>query len=200
MRESNKATQAFEDYFSLGPGRSLDKLLEQYRVQSGNKASTPTLRKATLAKWSSSFGWQQRVAERDAEIAQAAFEKVKEQATETGYAVWQKRIADLNSLAALLFEEISDVDKRWLPDVKQIGSGESFERVDIVRFNSALIEQFRQALGDIASEMGERVKGIKIEGKEGAPVGFTLDLLKMDEDELKQFIANIREALGSSDA
>lgn len=199
MRESNKAKQAFEDYFQFGPGRSLEKLLGQYRARSAPGAR-PTLRLQTLKAWSSAFNWQQRIADREAEIARAALEKIRETATETGYAIYQQRIADLDRVAELLLEEIFTEDKRWLPDVKQIGSGKHAERVDIVRFNAALIEQYRGALGDIAAEMGERIKGIEVRGKPGAPIGFTLDLFNMNKDELKHFIANIREALGGGDA
>jgi len=57
-KESPEALQAFEDYYALGAGRSLDKLVAQYRSQTGNR---PTVRKATLAEWSSSFEWQERI-------------------------------------------------------------------------------------------------------------------------------------------
>lgn len=158
MRETNKARQAFEDYYALGPGRSLRKLVQRY-----NKDGTenpPTKHLNTLAKWSKAHNWQERVKGRDEEIARAHLEHLKETATETGYALFYKRIGDLNEIAELLRQEIFTEEKRWLPDVKQIGSGEEAERVDILRFNAALIREFRGILEDIAAEMGERVKGI----------------------------------------
>jgi hypothetical protein len=56
--ETPKALRAKKDYLALGPGRSLEKLLEVYRQHSANGTGTvPTLRKATLANWSGLWGW-----------------------------------------------------------------------------------------------------------------------------------------------
>jgi hypothetical protein len=60
--------------------------------------------------------------------------------------------------------------KVWLPDVKQIGGGEHAERVDIVRFNAALIEQYRGTLDDLAKETGGRKQKMEVTGKDGGPV------------------------------
>lgn len=166
MRETNKARQAFEDYFNLGPGRSLRILQKQYRQQTAPRP--PTVRRKTLSLWSKEHDWQRRIAEREAEIQAAVLEGIKHNATEIGYAIFQKRIHDLNRLGELLLGEVLDDEKRWLADVKQIGSGEYAERVDIVRFNSALIEQYRKTLDDIASEMGERIKGFEVNWKQEA--------------------------------
>lgn len=46
----------------------------------------------------------------------------------------------------------------WVHDVKQIGTGEKSERVDIERFNAPLIEQYRKVLDDIAMETGGRIR------------------------------------------
>ena len=161
MRETNKAKAAFEDYYNIGHGRSLRALCEKYRLQKDRGATVPTIRKKTLEIWSNHHNWQDRVGERDAEIAVAYFEAIKKKAMDASYAFWPKRVHDLIDLAELLYDEINTVDKRWVPDVKQIGGGEYAERVDIVRFNSPLIREFREALDDIAAEMGERVKSVR---------------------------------------
>lgn len=166
MRETNKARQAFDDYFNLGPGRSLRNLHRTYLKARTKKPPTKHLR--TIGIWSKEHEWQRRIGEREAEIQAAVLEEIKHNATEIGYAIFQKRIHDLNRLGELLLGELLDDDKRWLADVKQIGSGEYAERVDIVRFNSALIEQYRKTLDDIASEMGERIKGFEVNWKQEA--------------------------------
>ena len=166
MRETNRARQAFDDYFNLGPGRSLSGLAK--RFQKYTKATPPTTHLRTLKKWSKELEWQRRIGEREAEIQAAVLEGIKQNATEIGYAIFQKRIHDLNRLGELLLGEVLDDDKRWLADVKQIGSGEYAERVDIVRFNSTLIEQFRKTLDDIAAETGGRIKGIEVNWKRKA--------------------------------
>lgn len=168
MIETNKAKAAFNDYFQMGDGRSLEKLFQLYRSKPKNEV--PTQRKATIAKWSSAHNWQERVEAKKAEIAKAQFEEIKRLAKETGYAIDAKRIWDLNKLAELLFEEIFEDDKRWLPDVKSIGSGEYAERVDLVRFNASLIKEFRAALDDLAKEMGERSTGVRLESDEARPM------------------------------
>ena len=168
MRETNKAKVAFEDYYNMGPGRSLRKLAQVYSEPSTEKP--PTKHFATLAVWSNHHGWQNRVAQRDIEISTAQFEAIKSKAVEAGYAYWPKRVQDLVALGELLLGEINTEDKRWLPDVKQIGSGYMAEKIEIVRFNSALIEQFRRTLDDIAAEMGERIKGIAVSGPDGGPI------------------------------
>lgn len=160
MPETAKAMQAFNDYYALGPNRSLDKLYEQYRERP--KAEVPTHRRATLAQWSSAHGWQERVMAKDAEIALVQFEEIKRLAASTGYAVWQKRVWDLNRLAETLFEEVQDPENRWARDVKGIGRGKNFREVEIVRFNAPLVKEFRATLDDLAKEMGERVQGIAI--------------------------------------
>jgi hypothetical protein len=180
--ESNKARAAFEDYFALGPGRSLTKLLAIYKKRP--KPAPPTNQLTTLKQWSTGFKWQERIAEREQAIAQEQVEGMKKAARETGYAVIEQRLRDLNSLAELLNSEIYEEDKRWLPDVKQAGN----ERVDIVRFNAPLIQQFRETLNDIASELGQRVKGLELSGKGGGPLT-TIDLTRLSDEQLQR-IAN----------
>jgi len=178
MRETNKARQAFEDYFLLGPGRSLTSLLRCY--QNVTEVIPPTRRIGTLKKWSTEFGWQDRVLQRETEIATAQFEAIKKKAVESGYAYWPKRVQDLIALAELLLGEINTENKRWLPDVKQIGSGYMAEKVEIVRFNSALIEQFRRTLDDIASEVGERAQKLELGAIDGKPL--TLRVIYGNDD------------------
>src|SRR3972149_6194863 len=96
MQESPKAAKAFDDYYALGPTRSIRVLHKTY-TEAATKSPTTQLR--TLAQWSTEHGWQQRVKDRDAEVAKAYLDRLKETATESGYALYWKRIADLNQLA-----------------------------------------------------------------------------------------------------
>lgn len=158
MQETNKARQAFEDYFQLGPSRSLRKL---YRIYNENGTeSPPTKHIATIGKWSTEHGWQNRIAEREAEIAAAALEELKETAKQTGYALVYKRITDLNVLAEKLFV---DLDASRKP----------------AAYLSA-IREFRALLADIAAEMGERIKPLEIE--HAGEVALTLKVQYGDPD------------------
>ncbi len=164
MKESSRARRAFEDYYNLGPGRSLAALARRYQKQT--KARPPTRQMSQLKKWSTELGWQARVAARDAELAakeQAALEAERIKVIQSGFALMHKRLKSLNEVGELLLAEVLTTDKRWLPDVKQIGSGEYAERVDLVRFNAPLIEQFRKTLDDIATELGQRREVVKVE-------------------------------------
>ncbi len=147
MKESNKAKQAFEDYFNLGPGRSLRKLTQTYR-EVGTK-SAPTKHFSTLQKWSATHKWQDRIAQRDLEIAKARLDVIKEKATETGYAIFYKRIHDLGVIAERMFKLL-----------------------EVGPLPPATIREFRGLLDDIAKEKGERIRkeAIELTGKDGGPI------------------------------
>jgi hypothetical protein len=77
--ESKKAHSAFMDYFLMGGGRSLRKLLAKFGKLAESEASTetpPTTKWTTLSKWSHIHHWQARIArqtEIDNEIALEQF-------------------------------------------------------------------------------------------------------------------------------
>ncbi len=137
MKETNKARKAFEDYFNMGPGRSIKKLVRFYNKPT--MKSPPTKHFSTLAKWSTNHGWQKRVQQRELEIAEAALEGIKELATRTGYAVFQKRIHDLGKLAERMY------------GLLETGA-----------LQPQVIREFRGLLADIAAEMGERERKHKV--------------------------------------
>ena len=76
MEETLKAKQAFEDYYALGPGRSLSKLAEAYR--SRTEPDPPTRELTTLKEWSSEHGWQARLDQRIEEESQALRKAMRE--------------------------------------------------------------------------------------------------------------------------
>lgn len=156
--ESRRSLIACNDYLRLGPGRSLALLLEKYLE--GNRNTAATLSKATLLKWSARFGWQTRATLYDAETERQKNEYAR-QIMQSGLALTHERVNRLKAMAELLETEILKRDNGsyptiWLPDVKQIGAGEFAERVDIVRFNASIFEQWRGMLDDLAKEVGGR--------------------------------------------
>jgi hypothetical protein len=58
MRETAKAQEAFNDYYAMGPERSIPKLAEQYRSSIG---AVPTRQLSRLLLWSQRHNWQQRI-------------------------------------------------------------------------------------------------------------------------------------------
>jgi hypothetical protein len=137
VRETNKARKAFEDYYQMGPPRSLRVLLALYCQQTANKP--PTKRFRTLAAWSTTHGWQERVRQRDQEIADAQMAHIKATATSTGYAIYQQRIHDLGVLAMRFFKLL------------EVGA-----------LQPGAIREYRGLLADIAAEMGDREKKHKV--------------------------------------
>lgn len=166
--ETDRAVQGCNDYLRMGPGRSQRKLLKKYQRGSTAKSpriTPPTRNVDTIKNWSAKFGWPARASAYDAE--REAERNVKRQEVfEKGLALDYERVTKLKRLAINLEKQIYETidgtlpgfeqHKLWLRDVKQVGSGEEAQRVDIVRFNSALLEQYRAVLADLAAEVGDR--------------------------------------------
>jgi len=185
--ETPTAFRRFTDYYLSQPQpRSVDLAYRNYLCKKrglpqGHESVNRKHASGTWRRWAQGrdrydqkvpggFTWPERGAAWDdhvAEQARAALAAREAEVLACGYALYFERIADLKALADLLWEEINTEKKRWLPDVKQIGSGEGAQRVDIVRFNAGLINEFRETLDDIAEELGQRVKNLALSGTVG---------------------------------
>ncbi len=213
--ETDRAVQACNDYLRMGPSRSLPKLHGKYTKS--HKKTQPTESLDTLKGWSTDFDWQLRASAYDAELETTKNEKRKqviEQGLALDYERVTKLKQLARFLEKQIYDEASEPEslstedliaatlsgnaprvtqagfeqhKVWLPDVKQIGSGENATRVDIVKFNAALISEYRSTLADLASETGGRRQKQEIEhtGKNGGPIEIKHDLSKLSVDELK---------------
>lgn len=108
------------------------------------------------------FNWAQRAVEYDA-AWEAKKNTERERVLAYGLALDYERIRKLYRLAAMLEAQIYErgesgvLHNIWMPDKKSVGSYPEQEIVDIERFNSPLIEQYRKVLEDIAKETGGRV-------------------------------------------
>ena len=178
--EGPRAYKAFLTYRNLGPKRSIDAAC-RLSLEPQGKYGKNTVR--GWEKWSSLHQWVARAEAWDA-WRQAEQERIEREAEEAEikrvmalrYAKTHYRVEDLNTVAENLLKEIKETDKVWLPDVKSIGSGEFAERVDLIKFNAALFQQYRETLADIAAEVGGRVKKIDAVVKQ------------MSDAELKKYI------------
>lgn len=166
--ESGKAVIACNDFMRLGAGRTFRSLLQKYNEV--KKSQAPTQSFGTIITWSSRFQWARRAAEYDAEREQEKTEETL-RILRQGLAKDSERVLKLIELANLLEAQIYEqgidgaLHNVWLPDVKQVGSGEYAERVDIERFNAALISEYRAVLEDIAKEVGGRIKNVDLTTK-----------------------------------
>ncbi|MEA2174119.1 MAG: hypothetical protein QOD00_1711 [Blastocatellia bacterium] len=93
-------------------------------------------------------------------------EEIKEQAErsalKSGFALKERRVEALNSLAEMLHEDLTTGKGLWLDDVKMIGSGEFSERIEFESFNSNEVSTFRGVLDDIAKEVGDRRQKVDV--------------------------------------
>lgn len=185
--ESNNAVLACNDWLRLGPGRTIPALLAQYQDKSNfvRGFKPPSTKTRTLETWSSRHSWPERATAYDAQW-DAMQTEARAHELAIGLALDFERVRKLKRLADFLeaqIYELSDPDPLdpdgrrvylnvWLPDVKQIGKGDDFERVDIERFNSALFTQYRETLNDLAKEVGGRVQKTSNEvfGKDGGAI------------------------------
>ncbi len=178
--ESPKAYRAFLIYRNLGPKRSID---AAYRLSLKEHQESIKRAPRRWGEWSTQYQWVVRAQawdqwrQQEHERIEREYEKEEiERIMALRYAKTHYRVEDLNTVAENLLKEIKETDKVWLPDVKQIGGGEGAERVDLIRFNAALFQQYRDALADIAAELGGRVKKVDAVVKQ------------MSDAELKEYI------------
>lgn len=186
--ESKKAILACNDWLRLGAGRTLVALVQKYTKIHQDTPSTKSL--DTLKSWSTKYNWIER-----AEAHDAAIEDLKDarrkQAMESGLALDYERVGELKRLAGFLVEQMYEqgadgaYHNIWVPDVKQIGSGEHAERVDIERFNGELIAQLRGTLDDLAKETGGRKQKTEVTGKDGGPIE-TREITRLTDEELER--------------
>lgn len=162
--ESRKAVLACNDYLRMGRGRSIADLWRKYTEVHND--THPTRSYNTLRQWSSRYNWDERASEYDALLEQQKNER-RQQVMESGFALDFERTDELKKLAHFLIGQIYEQGEDgvhhnvWLPDVKQIGSGKNAERVDIERFNAAILTELRGILDDLAKETGGRIRNIK---------------------------------------
>lgn len=159
--ESDKAVQACNDYLRMGSGRSVNALLEKYATLPKNACPSDSF--DTLCRWRTNYKWIER-----ASVFDAAWEerKTKERESVLGYGLAHtyERVKKLFKLAefleAQLYErgENGNFPNVFMPDVKFAKAGNELIRVDIERFNGAILEQYRKTLDDIAMEVGGRAK------------------------------------------
>jgi hypothetical protein len=78
-------------------------------------------------------------------------------ALHTGLALRANRVKKLFRLAEALENDLYERSLVWTKNVKGIGSGDDFERIEFKEFNAAEIKELRGVYDDIAKETGGRV-------------------------------------------
>jgi hypothetical protein len=154
--ESTAAHQALLDFLRLGPGRSFPALLKRYQLQK----TAPTHSLGTLHNWSVLYAWSLRASAYD----ELEDERLQAEVRARRDAILQRRLAldfERIEFLASLFEKLNalaaDEDVFWVRDVRLLHMPDgSDERVELRRFNGALVRSLRDILEDIARETGGR--------------------------------------------
>lgn len=194
--ESKNAIIACNDWLRMGAGRSLVALVQKYTE--AHRDAPPTKSIDTIKKWSQEYAWQERADAYDAAIEDAKDARRRE-IMESGLALDYERVVELKRMAAFLSEQIYEQGESgeyynvWNPDVKQIGSGEFAERVDIERFNGEIFSQLRGTLDDLAKETGGRKQKTELTGANGGNIKVE-DVSRLSDDERLARIAALLDA------
>jgi len=106
-------------------------------------------------------------------------------ALNNGLSTVEARVALLQRLADTLTADLLTDGGHgfWLQQVKGIGSGEDFERVEYEELNTAELSQLRGVLDDIAQEMGDRKKTLVHRGRIALN---QFDFNNVDDDDLNK--------------
>ncbi len=114
-RETPRAQRAWLDYLEMGPGRSLPALIARYvevARESGERA-VPTRNLQILQRWSSAFGWQDRlraIADQERAEAEARIREERRRVFEDGLAFDFERVRVLKRLAQKLIDDLMAED------------------------------------------------------------------------------------------
>ncbi len=108
--------EALVVYLSMCQGRSLDGLHRRYRTETGVIPPAP----ATLRRWSTKFGWQDRAREHDAQVAGRASEKAIETQASDRASVFDGIQDAVHELLAKLREKIRGVSIKTVEDLDRL--------------------------------------------------------------------------------
>lgn len=182
--ETPAAHQALLDYLRLGSGRNFPTLLRRYQ----NQETAPTHSHGSLRRWSLRYAWPARASaydELEDERQQSEVRAHREAILQRGLALEFERIEHLTALFDKLNALAANEEAFWIRNVRLLSMPDgSVERVEMRRFNGALIRNLRGLLEDIASETGGRAPRAPLaETEEPAlkPEDYSLDVLTPEE-------------------
>jgi hypothetical protein len=114
-----------------------------------------------MERWSSQWNWAARSRAWDAEKARVETEAEKAEIKRVmalRYSTMQGRLDELNAMAEKFSEWFKDETKVWLEETEEIQTDNATILKHKIRFNAALIDQFRGAMDDSAKETGGRIR------------------------------------------
>ena len=177
MREETRHRVAFNLYWAQGPGRSIEGL---HRQLEGDFAEhgfrrPPDLR--TLYRWSTTLGWQDRLAQlereahaRDREAQITAIQEMNERQAREALLLQQKVIEGLQSRSPQDFSPDGLVRALWTAvKVERLARGEPTERSETQESRDPRLERLSDAELERLARLAEATpEGRRVEGAEPA--------------------------------
>jgi len=120
MKETPKAKRALEDYWEMGPDRSLAKLVKGYQKESARNEQVPTTNEGTVYEWSRQHNWQERIKQRIDEDAQAIRKRLRERAVKFRERVAGAIYLDVSRLLQRLAATDGEVLAQSATDVEKL--------------------------------------------------------------------------------
>jgi hypothetical protein len=153
MRESEKHDRAFEAYFAQGPKRSLSKVADELNVS-----------ESAVKKWSRTFSWTERIAERDKTIATVAADRSIEVGVESTLRNRQIVQMGLVQIARQIAEgtvraTISDLDRLIRLEAFLEGKADSRQEIIARDLAGKSTDELRLMLRDEIAELADLAEG-----------------------------------------
>ncbi len=154
--ESAAAIRAFDDYWNLGNGRTLDKLLTRYRAEP-DPEEVPTTDARELRRWHNDYNWQMKCAEREARVSEMSEAMVAEDRA----TMKRERLNELRkvrTLASQILDQAAETFNR--PIVEEDEDGNEIIKCalsmpDLVKLFPRAVSALIQAHKEEKQEVGE---------------------------------------------
>lgn len=178
-RESLRSNRAFRDYWNMGEGRSLRRLLEKYRENTDKDPTDkqPSTKWNTICAWSKHFEWQARIAR----LTELRNEK-EEFEQEREWREYRKELREKErELSRQLIKKAEDMLKFPLARV----SGEENGNVTVINPAGWRLRDAARLL-DTASKIGRLSAEMETERSDITSGGKPLE--RMSDEELLRYI------------
>ena len=168
--ETRKAHDALQDYWLMGSGRSIRKLLQKYNEP--DTESPPTRHFATLAGWSTRYAWQARI-DRAKQIDDEALQREwEDRRKEWKQEEWDIAAKLLERAQQMLTFPVAEVTYQNDDDSVQIVKPAKWKPVDIARF------------AEVASKLARLAAEMETERRKSE--NLNIDLSNLTDDQLQR--------------
>lgn len=162
LREKPKHLKAFEIYYNLGEGRSIEKL-RNVLIQSGELNPVPS--RKTLEKWSADFKWREKIKQRDEEIKKEMQRQQKELLLNTKLDYRKDIKQVINIIKAILSKMLVKDEEGRIVDIAIDLNMDVKDFTRLVQVQDQLIKTDLALMGENIEEKTLRIEIVKVESK-----------------------------------